>query len=221
MTTKPSIIFDLDETLIHSFQSKQPNSFQIKVKNRKDDIYNEQILYIRVRKGTSTLIDWLSTKYNIFIFTSASKEYADQIIDHIAPFIPEENRFYRDSIKYIKQTQNNNYGRNCSHNNNKVIRKRGFKDLSIIKNRFNFIELSRTLLIDNSKQSGIRNPSNTVIIKAWNGNDDNDNILMDVLYPALFEIADEDNLPNSLRRHMLLNPGRSHGISLISSRLLC
>ncbi|OHT00082.1 NLI interacting factor-like phosphatase family protein [Tritrichomonas foetus] len=179
---KPSIIFDLDETLIHSFPDKQSNTFPVKVK--------EKYFYVRVRNGAQMTLDWLSIKFNIYIFTSASKEYADQIIDHIAPFIPKENRFYRDSIKYCNR--------------------RSFKDISIISR-----DLSKMLLIDNSRYSGLRQPFNQVVIKPWNGQD-NDNILMNELYPVLNEIAEEENLPKSIRRHVLLN--KTHGISFISGR---
>ena len=179
---KPSIIFDLDETLVHSFQSEQPNTFPVKV--------NERLRYVKVRNGAQRILQWLSMKFKIYIFTSSSKEYADQIIEKIAPFIPEENRFYRDSVKY------------CNN--------RGYKDLFLISK-----DLSKCLLIDNSRNSGLRQPSNQVVIKPWNGND-NDNVLISELLPTLDQIAEEDNLPSSIRKYLILNPVR--GFSLLSHR---
>ena len=205
---KPALIFDLDETLIHSFTTPQLNSFEITIDSTNQGNQFGKKLYVRVRNGASLLLGWLQSQFNIFIFTSASKEYADQIIDHIAPQIPQEHRFYRDSIKYL----NNKYSQRRSS------RGRGFKDISIITKRFSYVELTKTLLIDNSKHCGLCNPSNTVVIKPWNGLDDDDTILMDVLYPILTDIAQEDNLLTSLKQQFILDPISLRGLSIYTTR---
>ena len=172
---KPSIVFDLDETLVHLIKGKHPNSISIKV--------NEQIKNILVRKGASLLLSELYQLYELFIFTSSKKEYADPIIEKIAPFIPMENRFYQSSIRF------------CA--------KHAFKDLKLINRN-----ISRTILVDNCSQNAALQPRNVIVIKKFIG-DDSDSVLTDDLLPLLISIANDENLPKSIRRHALIRPTKN------------
>ena len=172
---RPSIVFDLDETLIHRVMSVDSltslsNGFSITV--------NKKQVNIIVRGGVEKLMEKLQESYDIFIFTSAKKEYADQIIDRIAPFVPKSRRFYHDSVKFCKQ---------CP-----------FKDLTLISQN-----LDQTLLIDDCPKCGLRQPSNIVVVKKWTGNVE-DVVLTNELLPLLLSIANEANLPKSIREQSLL-----------------
>lgn len=167
---RPILVFDLDETLIHSAKQQLPNSITIFV--------NSKQKHILVRNGAKPLLQELAKFYNIYIFTSASKEYADSIIDRIAPFIPMKNRLYKDSIKL--------YQRNP------------IKDLEIINHDF-----KRILLIDDTPKFGYKQPKNVVVVKSWFG-EDSDSVLTNDLLPLLKAVANEDNLPKSIRDQSIL-----------------
>lgn len=167
---RPTLVFDLDETLVYSANRQLPNSITIHV--------NSKQKYILVRNGAQPLLNELAKCYNIYIFTSSSKEYADSIIDRIAPFIPMKNRLYRDSIKFCL--------------------KKPFKDLSMINTDY-----KRILLIDDTANNGFKQPKNVVVVKKWQG-DDTDYVLIKDLLPLLKAVAHEENLPIGIRNQSLL-----------------
>ena len=87
---KPSIVFDLDNTLVYSTELPTPGTtFECFVKGKK--------YYVHVRPGTHQFLQTLKEHYNIYFFTAASKEYAQIIIKKIAPFVSLKNCFYRES----------------------------------------------------------------------------------------------------------------------------
>ena len=101
----------------------------------------------------------------MFIFTSAKKEYADPIINLIAPHIQKKNRLYRESIKFID--------------------KNPIKDLKLIKKN-----ISKVLLIDDRPKNAMMQPKNVVGVKEFWG--ESDSVLVDLL-PVLKSIALENN----------------------------
>ena len=154
---KSAIVFDLNETLIHQTKEETRNSFKIEI--------NQNCVNILIRKGAINLLKELNNFYDLFIFTSAKKEYADPIINLIAPHIQKKNRLYRESIKFID--------------------KNPIKDLKLIKKN-----ISKVLLIDDRPKNAMMQPKNVVGVKEFWG--EFDSVLVDLL-PVLKSIALENN----------------------------
>ena len=163
---KPCLVIDLDDTLIHAGCKRMAeDSFPVRVRRRR--------VFVNVRPGAINALKQLSKIYELFIFTASQREYAEPIIDHIAPFIPKENRFYSDSCDY------------CS----------GYavKDLNRLRR-----PLNRTILIDDVIGSGLRQPKNVVGVEPWNGEQD-DCLMQSILLPLLTSVRMADNIVDTLR----------------------
>ena len=164
----PAIVFDLDETLVFSSPIKpQGESIAIRVGRRK--------IYVRVRPGTMEMIKAVSHVFDVYFFTASNHEYANQIINAIAPGTPASNRFFRE-----------NCTTKCGYS---------VKDLTLIGK-----PLSRILMVDDTEGSAMMQPRNLVRISPWYGNEE-DRVLMSQLLPALMRIACEADLPSAFLDH--------------------
>jgi RNA polymerase II subunit A small phosphatase-like protein len=101
--------------------------------------------------------------YDVYFFTSSSKEYADQIVEHIAPQVDSSRRFFRDSC--------------CAYHGYYV------KDLKILKR-----PVDQILMVDDSMGSGLKNSLNMLAVLPWTGSE-TDDMLMGQLLPLLEKIA--------------------------------
>lgn len=90
---KKALAVDLDETLIHSSDTR-PKSY-VQCFKLSDDFY------FNVRPNAVKFLKKASKIFDLFIFTASEKTYADPIIDLIYPAIDEKHRLYRDSCKII------------------------------------------------------------------------------------------------------------------------
>lgn len=165
--SKPTIVVDLDDTLVH-VTSIIPNDmdncnyFTIVIKKRK--------LYVQMRPDLQFFLDTLSKLYNVYVFTASEKAYANKIIDKILPNVKSCYRFFRDSCINM-----------CGY----LV-----KDLNLINS-----PLKQTLLIDDTAGSALKNPKNLVKIKPWNGERD-DNVLKNLII-ILEKIAYDVDLEES------------------------
>ena len=91
---KITVIFDLDETLVHTEAFKPHPSVQIITFPNSED-------YVFLRPGADVVLKYCYDNFDCFIFTAANQAYADFIIDYLCPSIPPDHRFYRNSC-YIK-----------------------------------------------------------------------------------------------------------------------
>lgn len=167
---RPSLVLDLDETLVHTTAIKPPSdSFtSIRVGRRR--------VYLKFRPGVRDFILAVAKYFDIFFFTSANSEYANQIIDKIAPEVPREQRLFRDKCQSY-----------CGY---------PVKNLEIL-NR----PLNKIILIDDIEGSALLQPSNLIRIAPFQG-DDEDRVLLDELLPMLLKFALEPDLPSALYRMM-------------------
>ena len=161
---KPSLAFDLDETLIYSspIQISQ-DSFPIRVRRRR--------MYVQFRPGLQEFLRRVKKLYNVFFFTSSQQEYANQIIEKIAPDVKQCRRLFRDSCLNISGYS--------------------VKDLSVLRT-----PLKKTLLIDDIAGSALNNPHNLIHIKSWQG-ERGDDVLLGQLMPMLEQLAYENDLRKS------------------------
>jgi Dullard-like phosphatase family protein len=178
----PALVFDLDETLIFS-SAISPNcaSIPIRVGRRR--------MYVRQRPGLADFLDAVSRRFDLFFFTASERDYANQIIDAIAPKTPHDHRFFRDS---------------CATRSGYSV-----KDLRLIKR-----PLTHVLIIDDIEGSALLQPQNLVRIAPWYGKEDDD-VLSAQLLPILIECAGEGDLPRAFRNYVAqkqldsIHPSRS------------
>jgi RNA polymerase II subunit A small phosphatase-like protein len=162
---KPILVLDLDETIVYSTSLKVArDSFPIKVGRYR--------MHVQVRPHAQAFVAALADHYDILVFTAASKEYTDQIVDAAFSFILRENRFYSDS---------------CTNVNGYRV-----KDLSIL----GWPE-QQIVLIDDMLGSGLMQPQNVFVVPAWMGDSD-DNVFQNLL-PLLVEAASVPNVVDRLK----------------------
>ena len=159
---KYTLVLDLDETLIHLRQRKDviniKNDVNIKINNTSDyfsDNYdkNRNKYLLQFRIGLFSFLTILKPFYEIISFTSATREYADVIINEI-----EKSRKYFDYKFYREHT---------------VIYKDTFvKDISRIGR-----DMSKIIIIDNNESNFVLNKENGIKIAPYYGDDDNNNII--------------------------------------------
>jgi Dullard-like phosphatase family protein len=153
---RPCIALDLDGTLIHSTVKQiTDDTFRIRVNRRQ--------IYIAVRPGATEALRALSDLCELFVFTSSKQPYASQIIDKIAPFVPEENRFYSDSCQ--------------------LMHGYSVKNLNLLRR-----PLDSVILIDDTVGSALLHPCNLIGVRTWMG-DSCDDLWLSQLTPMLIEIA--------------------------------
>jgi Dullard-like phosphatase family protein len=91
--SRPALVLDLDETLIHSTHTPPPNGtyFQIRVRRRH--------VFIHMRPGLIDFLTQIQRIYDLFFFSASLPEYANAIITKIAPEVRLCRRFFRDSCQ--------------------------------------------------------------------------------------------------------------------------
>jgi CTD small phosphatase-like protein 2 len=136
-----TLVLDLDETLI-SFQT---------------DPYEETKGLLRVRPYLYEFLDKVIQYYELIIFTSATKDYADRLIDEIE----NNKKNYFDYRLYRHHT--------IVYNNDFV------KDISRIGR-----DLKKTIIVDNMPQNFRLQKENGIFIKAFWGEDIYDSALLNL-----------------------------------------
>ena len=156
-----SLILDLDETLVH---------FKIN-----PDYPNEGVL--RVRPGIIEFLENVDKYYELIIFTAATQEYADLLIDAV-----EENKIYFEHRLYRQHTV--------------IIGNDFVKDLSRVGR-----PLDKIAIVDNMPQNFRLQKENGINIKAFWGEEVYDTALID-LGKILVNIAkDGGDIRNGIKKY--------------------
>jgi RNA polymerase II subunit A small phosphatase-like protein len=83
----PALVLDLDETLTVSFQLPiKPGCIPIRAGRKQR--------FVLPRPGLNEFMQRVSSLYDIYFFTSSLPQYANAIIDAIAPETPTERRLF-------------------------------------------------------------------------------------------------------------------------------
>ena len=155
---KFTLVLDLDETLIHLRQKKDviniKNDVNIKINNKSDYFYdnydkNNNKYLLQFRVGLFSFLTILKPFYELISFTSASKEYADVIINEIEKkrkFF--DHKFYREHCVIYKDTF--------------------VKDISRIGR-----DIKKIIIIDNNERNFVLNKENGIKIAPYYGDEDN------------------------------------------------
>lgn len=142
---RKTLILDLDGTLVYSsFKPFSVKGSDFSIKYQIGNNKHKFTSYVLKRPGLDNFLNYIKEKFEVAIFTSSLKEYADAVIDAIAPWIPSSHRFYRNHCKQLKGTF--------------------IKDLS----KFNR-PIESIILIDDSFLALSMNRSNVITISAWFG----------------------------------------------------
>ena len=151
-SNKPyTLVLDLDETLIH-FKAN-PN--------------NEESGTIKIRPYLYQFLDKIKKYYELVVFTAATQEYADPIINAL-----ETNKKYFDYRLYRIHTI--------------IIDNDFVKDLSKLGR-----DLSRIIIVDNMEQNYKLQTNNGITIRPFWGKDNEDSALIDLL-DILIKIAEKN-----------------------------
>mmetsp|Transcript_18694 Transcript_18694/g.27035 ORF Transcript_18694/g.27035 Transcript_18694/m.27035 type:complete len:388 (-) Transcript_18694:153-1316(-) len=142
-----TLVIELDDTLVHSMWSRATGWRHTK------------------RPGVEAFLAYLSSFYEIVLFTSQPTTYADPILDKLDPSGYIMHRLYRDATKFTGGVY--------------------VKDLSKL-NR----DLARTIVIDTDSHALELQPSNALLVPKWD-RDPMDRTLLDLI-PMLENIVRDD-----------------------------
>ncbi len=145
-----TLVLDLDETIIH---------FKVNPNNDSEGV-------LRVRPGIFEFLEKLGKYYEIIVFTAATQDYADLLIDAI-----EENKIYFDYRLYRQHT---------------IIYDNDFiKDLTRLGR-----PIDKIIIVDNMPQNFRLQKENGINIRAFWGEDPYDTARIDLM-PILVNIAND------------------------------
>ena len=147
---KYTLVLDLDETIIH---------FKVNPNNDSEGV-------LRVRPGIFEFLETLGKYYEIIVFTAATQDYADLLIDAI-----EENKIYFDYRLYRQHAV--------------IIDNDFVKDLTRLGR-----PIDKMIIVDNMPQNFRLQKENGINIRAFWGEDPYDTALIDLM-PILVNIAND------------------------------
>ena len=152
-----TLVLDLDETMI-SFQFTQPQN---------------GIGQMHLRPGLENFLDVIKEYYEIIVFTSGTREYADMVLDVIEH--KKQKKFFSGRL-YREHTTR--------------IGKKYIKDLSKLGR-----DLSKTLIVDNLPQSFKFQHENGILISSFyaDDNDKKDDRALIELQKILIKIYEDKN----------------------------
>ena len=180
LTRQKTLILDMDETLIHAkfhqetYEELEQAGLGFVAPEEEGDCAQFNIvlgqdpsaeghfirLNVKVRQHMEEVLQYLSTLYEIVVFTAGEKDYADQILNFI-----DENR------TVIKHRL---YRQHCV----KAARRVYIKDLRIIADR----KLEDIVIVDNSFVSFAFQMSNGIPIKSFTGEKNDTELMFMVSY---------------------------------------
>ncbi len=170
---RPTLILDLDETLVHSSDSPPVGDFSLlEVETKK----SKKNFYILRRPGLENFLNSLAPHYSLVVFTASVRRYADAVINLIDPDRRIERRFFRSS---------------CIRQEGQFI-----KDLATVTR-----DLKRTIIVDNSPLAYSLHEENAVPIETWFDSPD-DRELTDLI-PFLIAIKNQEDIRTLLRRRKI------------------
>lgn len=138
---RPTLVLDLDETLVHAFLNIEDyDQFDWVFQVDNEDMVLD--IYCQARPWAQHFLQEMSKDFELVIFTASQEKYASQVLDRLDPHGYISHRLYRDSCSYFQ----GNY----------------IKDLSMLGR-----PLSRTIILDNSPLAFAFQPLNGVPCHTW------------------------------------------------------
>jgi RNA polymerase II subunit A small phosphatase-like protein len=145
--TKPLLILDLDETLIHA--SEWPLALA--------EDFRIEGFWVYVRPGLREFLTSCSAFYRIAVWSSASDDYVEEIVNQaVAPVVPLEFVWGRSRGTYRRDFDLDEYFH--------------AKDLYKVKRRG--YDLSQVLIVDDEPRKIAKNYGNAIYIDEFEGDED-------------------------------------------------
>jgi len=127
-----NIVLDIDNTLLHGISKRpSPHSMFDKVPPISPDAEDESYIYY-YRPGVHEFLDKVFSKYNVGIFTAASSEYAQFIVNSLFKQHKEKLHFVYSQREYDE----------CKYITG------GMKDLSYVEQKYPLFRSMNTIIID-------------------------------------------------------------------------
>lgn len=171
--TKPTLVLDLDETLVHStIEPPPPGSpppdhvFSVTLENI---TYN---VFVRVRPNMHQFLAEVAEIFEVVVFTASQEAYAGRLLDMLDTDRHVRYRLYRDSCVFVE----GNF----------------VKDLDMLGR-----DLQRTIIVDNSPLAFAYHLDNGIPIESWFG-ERADTHLLD-LVPFLHQLARAEDVRPLIR----------------------
>lgn len=146
---KKTMIFDLDETLVHCLDTTQNADVTLPIRFHTGEVINVRTRQagINIRPYARKCLEAANKDFEVIVFTASHKCYADVVLDHLDPTgTLIHHRLYRDSCISIDGMY--------------------IKDLRVISNR----RLQDMLIVDNAAYSFGYQLDNGIPIISWSDN---------------------------------------------------
>jgi len=179
--TRPTLVLDMDETLICAKFDMCVNGSDIIIPVRYSsmtgtglssaDLYT--ICFVKKRPFLDEFLEAVAKDWEVVIFTAGVDDYANPILDSIDPHHRISYRLFRSSCSCDK------------------VEGGVYKNLSILGR-----DLNRVIIVDNSPNAYRKHVSNAIPIVTWE-NDGRDRALVRLM-PVLHELSQEGNVVRAL-----------------------
>ena len=167
-TSKPCLVLDLDETLVHSSFRPVPNPdyiIPVEIDGKVTDVY------VLKRPWVDLFLTEMAEKYELVVFTASLAKYANPLMDKLDVHGVVRHRLFRDACYPFQ----GNY----------------VKDLTCLGR-----DLHKTIIIDNSPYSYMFHPQNALPVSSFI-DDPADDALFEML-PHLYELAESEDVTATL-----------------------
>uniref|UniRef100_A0A0G4GEP2 FCP1 homology domain-containing protein n=1 Tax=Chromera velia CCMP2878 TaxID=1169474 RepID=A0A0G4GEP2_9ALVE len=174
LSGRKTLLLDMDETLSHTSFENLGYEPHLIVTCSEDS--SSALVYLR--PYVDRFLAAINSCFEVVVFTAASAEYADQILNKIDPTgTLIDHRLYRESCRQIKGSY--------------------IKDLSVI-NR----DLSKVILVDNSLISFALQVDNGILVSHFHGSHDDVELLN--IVPVLLQVSKEGDVRPHLKHQYKL-----------------
>lgn len=145
--TRPLLILDLDETLIHGSESRL----------HRDADFMVGPFHVYERPYLSSFLSSTSAHFDVAIWSSASSDYVASIASALAEFVPEW-QFVWSRMRCVQRMHP------------ELMTTMFIKDLRKVKRRG--YDLDRVLMVDDTRHKVSRNYGNAIYVSPFEGADD-------------------------------------------------
>ncbi|XP_076880526.1 CTD small phosphatase-like protein 2-A isoform X3 [Brachyhypopomus gauderio] len=172
-TPVATMVLDLDETLVFSSLNMIEDAEYTFNTCFQDQEYK---VYVVLRPYVREFLQSMVNHFEMFVYTSAKKEYAEVIVDILDP----KKKLFRHRL----------YQDDCA-----CVRGHYIKDLAILER-----DLSKTVILDNAPHTFPYHLMNMIPIKSWCG--DQQDKELQRLVPYLEKLVQADDFRTVLKRRM-------------------
>ncbi|XP_032902866.1 carboxy-terminal domain RNA polymerase II polypeptide A small phosphatase 2-like isoform X1 [Amblyraja radiata] len=135
-----SLVLGLDETLVHCQLAPMENPDFVFSVHFQDKNYQ---VYVRLRPYCREFLETISQFYEIILFTSATKDYSDKVLDILDP----QRRIIRHRL----------HRKHCTSVMGSYV-----KELMVLGR-----DLAKTVFVDSSAEAFVGQTANGILVKSW------------------------------------------------------